>query len=706
VTLPWYRATARWGQTNIAEADVERYDITFWRAQWKRTQVQGVIINAGGIVAYYPSKFPLHYRPAALGDRDLYGQLASAARDDGLTVLARMDSSKAHEPLYRAHPDWFAIDATGHPYKSGEFYLSCINSPYYSQWLPDIMREIIERSHPQGITDNVWSGLDRNNICYCRNCATRFHQYAGKDLPAKHDWEDQAYRRWIDWSYARRLEQWDFNNRVTRDAGGKDCLWLGMNSGDIAAEAFSFRDLKSICERSEIVMLDNQGRTDRGTAHENAVAGKMLHNLLGHEKLIPESMAIYQQGHPQFRLSSKPKPEARLWMVSGFAGGIQPWWHHVGAYHEDRRMYKTAEPVMNWHRDNEQYLLNRKPIASVAIGWSQRNTDFFGRDNAEELVDLPMRGFTMALIRARIPFIPLHLDHLDRDATNFSVLILPNIGVMSDSQINSVRRFVARGGALIATGQTSLFDHDGDPRPDLALSDLFGVNGATPLPKPEASPRGTPRQSQHTYLRINEKRHPIFAGFDETDILPFGGALRPLTVAAGAKILATFIPPFPQSPPEIVYMRTPRTDIPALIVNESASARTAYLPADIDRQFALANLPDHGDLLAHLVRWAAKDTIPLDVQGAGLVNCELYQQENRLILHVLNLTSAGTWRAPIHEYIPIGPLQIKIRLPKQFALNKVKTLISGEPLQPELGGGWATFQLKKILDHEVVVIES
>ena len=124
---PWYRRTLRWGQTNITEADVDRYDIAWWRKQWKRTQVQGVVINAGGIVAYYPSKFPLHYRPQALKDRDLFGELAQAAHDDGLVVFARMDSSKAHETLYRAHPDWFAVDSAGQPYKSGEFYLSCIN---------------------------------------------------------------------------------------------------------------------------------------------------------------------------------------------------------------------------------------------------------------------------------------------------------------------------------------------------------------------------------------------------------------------------------------------------------------------------------------------------------------------------------------------------------------------------------------------------
>jgi hypothetical protein len=35
-----------------------------------------------------------------------------------------------------------------------------------------------------------------------------------------------------------------------------------------------------------------------------------------------------------------------MWMIAGIAGGIQPWWHHVGAYHDDRRMYRTAEPYL------------------------------------------------------------------------------------------------------------------------------------------------------------------------------------------------------------------------------------------------------------------------------------------------------------------------------------------------------------------------
>src|SRR5437870_846929 len=103
-TTPWYRRTYRWGQTNITERDPTRYDLGWWRQYWKRTQVQGLVMSAGGIVAYYPSRFPLQHRAEFLGERDLYGELANAAHEDGLVVLARMDSNRATEDFYRAHP--------------------------------------------------------------------------------------------------------------------------------------------------------------------------------------------------------------------------------------------------------------------------------------------------------------------------------------------------------------------------------------------------------------------------------------------------------------------------------------------------------------------------------------------------------------------------------------------------------------------------
>jgi hypothetical protein len=691
---PWYRRTYRWGQTNITERDPSRYDIAWWREYWKRTRVQGVIINAGGIVAYYPSKFPLHHRAEFLEDRDLYGDLAKAAHDDGLAVLARMDSNRTAEDFFKAHPDWFARDASGAPYRAADKYVTCINSPYYDEYLPAVLTEIIERSRPEGVTDNSWAGLDRNSICHCANCARKFRDKTGAALPNKRDWNDRVYGQWIEWNYERRLEIWDLNNRVTKAAGGPDCIWSGMNSGSVSGQATSFRDLKTICERAEIILLDHQSRSDASGFQQNADTGKLVHGVLGWDKLMPESMAMYQAGRSVFRVSSKPATEARMWMIEGVAGGIQPWWHHVGAYHEDRRAYKTAEPVMRWHEANEQYLVNRRPLASVGVAWSQRNTDFFGRDDAGDMVELPYRGIMQALVRARIPYVPVHIDNIGREV---DVLILPNIGAMSDAQCAAVRRFVERGGGLIATGVTSLFDEYGDARRDFALADLFGTH-VTAMPE-----RNWAARSFHTYLRLAPEgpRHAVLRGFDDTDILPFGGMLVPLKTDPGVTVPCTFVPPFPVYPPETAWMREPKTDIPGLVLNR----RVAFLPADIDRRFSRDNLPDHGDLLANIVRWISGSGIPLAVEGRGLIDCNLYTQPGRVIFHMVNLTSAGTWRAPVDELIPIGPFSVKLRLPEGVAARRVRFLVGGGETAPVRERDTVAFEVRSVLDHEVMVIE-
>ena len=47
------------------------------------------------------------------------------------------------------------------------------------------------------------------------------------------------------------------------------------------------------------------------------------------------------------------------------------------------------------------------------------------------------------------------------------------------------------------------------------------------------------------------QRHADLAGFDETDILPFGGVLEGLAAAGDARVLLDLcLPPFPIYPPE------------------------------------------------------------------------------------------------------------------------------------------------------------
>lgn len=86
------------------------------------------------------------------------------------------------------------------------------------------------------------------------------------------------------------------------------------------------------------------------------------------------------------------------------------------------------------------------------------------------------------------------------------------------------------------------------------------------------------------------------------------------------------------------------------------------------------------------------------------MDCQLYRQPGRAILHLVNLTSAGTWRQPVHELIPIGPLQVRVRLPSDLGGKRARFLVAGKNISAKTVAGWCRFEVKSILDHEVIVI--
>ena len=115
--------------------------------------------------------------------RDLFGEIVQVARTAGLAVLARMDSTRTYEDVFRAHPDWFARDARGQPFKSGDLYTVCVNGPWVEECVPAILREIAGRYRPDGFTDNSWSGLGQKQVCYCEHCRAGFRRAARARAP-------------------------------------------------------------------------------------------------------------------------------------------------------------------------------------------------------------------------------------------------------------------------------------------------------------------------------------------------------------------------------------------------------------------------------------------------------------------------------------------------------------------------------------------
>ena len=197
----------------------------------------------------------------------------------------------------------------------------------------------------------------------------------------------------------------------------------------------------------------------------------------------------------------------------------------------------------------------------------------------------------------------------------------------------------------------------------------------------------------------------MLRGFEETDLLPYGGSLSQLRVDTNAVVPLTFVPPFPTYPPETAWMREPKTNIPGLVLSEHGKSRVAYMPADLDRRYAREHLPDHARLIANIAQWASHDAIPLTIEGTGLIDCHMYEQPGRIILQVVNLTSEATWRAPLDELIRVGPFRVTMPIPKGGATPRARLLVAGTTPAVSVAAGRASLEIASILDHEVVVLE-
>ena len=92
-------------------------------------------------------------------------------------MLARIDPSLGHEDLYYAHADWFMVDHDGRPRSDNGLYYTCINSPYYRECLPAIVREIAEKYPVDGFLGHNWQG--HREICYCTYCEKRYARGSG-----------------------------------------------------------------------------------------------------------------------------------------------------------------------------------------------------------------------------------------------------------------------------------------------------------------------------------------------------------------------------------------------------------------------------------------------------------------------------------------------------------------------------------------------
>ncbi len=691
----WATRPMRWAQLTLVENDPEHYDPQFWLDYFRRTHTDGVSFSAGGYLAYYPTEIALHRRSTWLKDTDPIGTLVAGCRELDMTVIARTDPHAVHEEVYEAHPDWIAVDADGQKrrhWAMPEVWVTCALGPYNFEFMTEVHKEIMTRYQVDGIFSNRWHG---SGMCYCEHCQRNFAAAHGMPLPRTTDPQDPDYRNYLLWHQDRLFELcalWDAEIRKINP----HARYIPNSGGGATSDL----DMKRLGELVPLLSADRQARSGLMPLWANGKNGKEFRAALGNKPVIANFNVGFEAPY-RWKDSVKDLAETRMWILDAIANGMRPRNSKFSATLHDTRWLETVEEIYGWHHRVERYLRNEAPLARVALVYSQQTAKFYGGSRARQKVEDHILGWYHALIEARIPFEMVHDRLLDAaHVDQFKTLILPNIAALSDAQCDQLRAFVARGGSLVATFETSRYDEWGQSRATLGLADLFGVDVAGAVEGP----------MQNSYLRLEQdahgRYHPLLAGLEDAGRI-INGVYR-LPVQAREPVVdapLTLIPSYPDLPMEEVYPRVPRTDIPEVYLREVGAGRVVYFPWDVDRTFCEVLSLDHGRLLGNAVRWATNEAPVVEVTGPGVLDVTVWRQAGSLTVHLVNLTNPMLMKGPIRELLPVGEQVVRIKLPDGKQPARVHLLRADRTPAVVEEPGYLTVTVPSILDIEVVAVD-
>jgi hypothetical protein len=686
-TQQWQQRIRRVGQSNMTEHDPAVMNIEEWADYWHACGTDIVYISVTGILAFYPSNVKFHRHGKFLNGRDFFGECVTAAKKRGMRVVARMSPDLNWGDALEAHPEWAMRNKDGSVQFSGEeprLFKTCMFSTYMDDYVPAIMREVNSLYDVDCFYSNGWPPLGSLPECHCAICS--------KLPPAN----TVAYWRAFN---DRLFELWNKYDAIAKEKK-PDSFYFANLGGNVHAGP----NLDRLGKTAVWFQGDNQGRTNEDPAVWGATLQGRVCNAVLNGKFATNITAAYSTSEVPWRNAAKNPAEARMWFNETVASGLVPYYHFIGSengFGEDRRWQKVGADYFKWTEKHDDHLKVRRSMANIGVVMGQ-STQLLYPGPATARSRTYMRdtthGIYEALLAGRFAFGYVHEERLEPEKLSmYRALLLPNIAMLSDHQCDQIREYVRRGGSIMASFETSLYDENLKPRVDIGLADLLGISKA-------GDAIGT--NGNAYYARIEhpavERPHPILAGFTNTNWLP--GAQNRIPLKPVQDPILTVVPGFVRYPPELAYPPESHTNEPAVVLREVGSSRIAYFPGDIERTYWLTG---HGDLLRlmhNTIRWITGDERMVNVDGDGFVELFAWETSPGYAVHLLNYTSPNAHHGWMQSVYPLGPQTVTLKLPPGVRARSVQLLCAEQPVPFHIEDQILLFTIPRVADYEVAAI--
>ncbi len=635
-----------------------------------------LIINAGGIMAFYPTKLENQYINPYMKE-NMLKDVIEKCHNNGIKVITRFDFSRAHESIFKKHPDWFYISPKGERIINDDMYVVSIDAPYEQEVLFEIVEEVIDNYPIDGIFLNmpgyqtrnsyvgVYHGIDQNE--YSRK---RFSEFSnGMVLPRDENLDDPVFRKYLEF---KKYSVDDLMKRLNTLVKAKNRQIAICTYGDRYIDIIRHEAQTNSLPYWPYMSSDNVNNA------KNSYPDHIISN------------ASIQQISFQSRYNAIEPEETVIRLYENIANGSGLDMSLMGDFqdYEDERNYDVFRRVYAHHKKYEPYFgkyISPATIAVIAPGaWP-------AGEPAQEY-----RGIQLMLKESHLQYDIVEdgqIGNLERKLGQYKLIILPEITNLSDEGINVITRLCEQGTNLIATNRS--FSRNPD-----ALLQLFGAKIVN-----------KDHVGDGFYLNPQEKQ--LFKRFDKQTLLfwKFNLGLYDFS-ASDTSFLPIYTPGRP-GPPEIIGGHEP-SGYKALGIKNHTSSKAALLPINLGKLYFLHGYEQHKNILLDVIDYLYPEANAL-VQTNAPERVEavlqtfiknvpgniLKEEPDGMILHLVNLTgfSGNTYFSPL----PVHDIDFTIK--SGFKPKKIAGMVNTDLIDFTWKDGVVKFSLKSLDEFEGIILE-
>ena len=634
-----------------------------------------LIINAGGIMAFYPTKLPFHYINPYMKDNTL-GDVIGKCHANRIRVIVRFDFSRAHESIFKAHPDWFYTSPKGERIINTDMYVVSINAPYVQEKAFDIIEEVLNLYPVDGIFLNMpgyqvrnpyegkYHGIDQNEAD-----KKAFLTFSGLNLPQEEKKEDTVFQRYGDFKKAT-IEDWSKRLHGLIKSKNKN----------IAICTYFDKYVDIIRHESQTNSLPYwpYSASDNVANAGNSYPGHIISN------------ASIQQVSFQSRYNAVEPNEVSIRLYENIANGSGLDLSMMGDMrgYEDERNFEVIKKVYAFHKKFEPYFGKYTSPAKIAViapgSWPSG-------DAMQEY-----RGILLMLKEAHIPFDIIEdarIADLADKVKRYKLIILPDFTNTDTAATRVLKEASRMGTSLIATNKTFLNDSH-------TLLELFGATIVN------SNYDGT-----GNYLEVNNRA--IFKRLRQQKLLLWKFNIGQYDLSKADSKFFPILTSGRPGPPEIIGGHEP-SGYYAVGIKQFGAAKNVIITGNLGKLYYLHGYQQHKNILLDAVEHlypevgdllqtnapARVEVIPQNYIKNTPSNINRTQAEG-MLLHLVNLTgfSGNTYFDPL----PVTKISFQVRT--GFKPSKIFTLTDNRPVPFTWNNGMISIEINTLDEFETVVMD-